>query len=167
MAEIAVNVCVFSKEADVKQFYFNVEASIQECKDVMCSAFGVDGAHTLYKVDAFEEPSYALRRVKIPLIKCNVSSGELLILKSDKQLMPDDKVKLSIHRTKTGMSEDSKYMQDLEVSKELTLNELKEILMDMIEANVISVDCIRLREKSGNMFFGKILRESTKTLKQL
>lgn len=30
-----------------------------------------------------------------------------------------------------------------------------------------SVDHIRLREKSGNMFFGKILREPAKTLKQL
>ena len=58
-------------------------------------------------------------------------------------------------------------MQDLEVSKEFTLNELKEILMDLrTEISIApSVDHIRLREKSGNMFFGKILREPTKTLK--
>jgi|688.fasta_scaffold388539_1 hypothetical protein len=60
----------------------------------MCSTFGIDLAYTLYKVDAFEEPTYALRRLKIPLVKCNVSSGELLILKSDKQLLPDEKIKL-------------------------------------------------------------------------
>ena len=135
----------------------------------MCSVFGIEQSFTLYRVDAFLEPTYALRRLKIPLVKLKVSSGDLLVLKSDKQLLPDEKLKLSLHMTTSGMSNDSQYMQDLEVSKEFTLNELKEILMDLrTEISIApSVDHIRLREKSGNMFFGKILREPTKTLKQL
>ena len=169
MAEVSVNVCILGKEEDVRQFYFNVEASVQECKDAMCSVFGIEQCFTLYRVDAFLEPTYALRRLKIPLVKLKVSSGDLLVLKSDKQLLPDEKLKLSLHMTTSGMSNDSQYMQDIEISKEFTLNELKEILMDLRPeiASTPSVDHIRLREKSGNMFFGKILREPTKTLKQL
>lgn len=36
----------------------------------------------LYRVDAFEEPSYAVRRLNIPFSRNNVSNGELLVLKS-------------------------------------------------------------------------------------
>jgi len=81
--------------------------------------------------------------------------------------LPDEKLKLSLHFTTSGISSDSLYMQDTEVSKEFTLNELKEILMDLRPeiASAPSVDFIRLREKSGNMFFGRILREPSKTLK--
>jgi hypothetical protein len=53
------------------------------------------------------------------------------------------------------------------VSKEFTLNELTETIMDLrpeISA-APSVDHIRLREKAGNMFFGKIFKEPLKTLK--
>jgi len=53
----------------------------------LCSAFNLIESHTLYKVDAFELPTQALRRLKQTLIKCNISSGDLLALKSDKQLL--------------------------------------------------------------------------------
>jgi hypothetical protein len=43
--------------------------------------------HTFFKADAFEEPTQALRRVKIQLSKYGVKSGALLILKSDKNLI--------------------------------------------------------------------------------
>jgi len=42
MAELSVNVFILGKEEDVRQFYFNVEASVQECKDAMCSVFGIE-----------------------------------------------------------------------------------------------------------------------------
>lgn len=84
-------------------------------------------------------------------------------MKSDKQLLQEEKLKLSLHQTKTGLSEDSTYLQDIEVSRDFTLNELKEILCDQLEAQ--SVDHLRLREKSSNGFFGRIFREGQKTLK--
>lgn len=84
MAELSVNVFILGKEEDVRQFYFNVEASVQECKDAMCSVFGIEQSFTLYRVDAFLEPTYALRRLKIPLVKLKVSTGDLLVLKSDR-----------------------------------------------------------------------------------
>ena len=60
-----------------------------------------------------------------------MSTGDLLILKSEKDLSPEDKLKLSLHFTSTGLSEDSMYLEDIEVFKEFTLNELKQIIMDL------------------------------------
>ena len=165
MAEIAVTVFVLGADQDKRQFYFNATATLEECKEELCSAFELKESHTLYKVDAFEIPTQALRRVKQTLVKCQISSGDLLALKSDQQLLQEEKLKLSLHLTKTGLSEDSTYLQDVEVSRDYTLNELKEILCDSLEAP--SVDHLRLREKSSNGFFGRIFREGQKTLKQV
>jgi len=96
----------------------------------MCKSFDLTEPHTLYRCDAFELPTLALRRLKIPLASCNVSSGDLLILKSDKLLLEDEKLKLSLHVTTSGLSEDSVYLKDIEISRDLTLNELKEIICD-------------------------------------
>lgn len=85
----------------------------------------------MFRVDAFEEPTYPLRRLKATLKKSNVSTGDILILKSEKDLSPDEKLKLSLHFTYTGLSEDSKYLEDIEVFREFTLNELKQIIMDL------------------------------------
>jgi len=68
--------------------------------------------------------------------------------------------------TQTGLSNDSIFVKDIEVSKDSTLQELKEVVGDLI---VFEGDCslLRLRLKCFNGFFGKILRENKKTLKQL
>ena len=63
--------------------------------------------HTLFRVDAFEEPSYALRRLNQTFSKNNVSSGELLILRSDADIPATEKFKMSIHLTRSGLSDDS------------------------------------------------------------
>mgnify|MGYP000923657717 CR=1 FL=1 len=62
---------------------------------------------TLYRVDAFEEPTYAVRRIGSTFNNNNVSNGDLLILKSSKDLDASEKFKLSLHLTLTGLSEDS------------------------------------------------------------
>ncbi len=70
MAEIAVTVFVLSADQDKRQFYFNAASTLEECKVELCSAFDLKESHTLYKVDAFEIPTQALRRVKQTLVKC-------------------------------------------------------------------------------------------------
>jgi hypothetical protein len=79
-------------------------------------------------------------------------------------MLPGEKLKIALHCTSTGLSEDSQYMKDIEVSKEITLSELKEIIIDCLDLQLQDPDCLRLREKNNNMFFGKIFREN-KTLK--
>lgn len=123
----------------------------------MCSAFGLVDSNTLYRCDAFELPTLALRRLKQTLPKCHIQSGDLLLLKSDKELLTEEKLKLSLHQTRTGLSQDSTYLNDIDVSRDYTLSELKEILSDRFEAP--SADHLRLREKSSNGFFGRIFRE--------
>ena len=39
-----------------------------------------------------------------------VYSGELLVLQGNKDCDPNDKLKLSVHMTSTGLSDDSKYL---------------------------------------------------------
>lgn len=78
---------------------------------------------------------------------------------------------MSIHLTRSGLSDDSQYLEDVEAPKELTLDELKDQLLDMPSIESLSKDIesnqfIRLREKQSNGFFGRIFREGNKTLKQ-
>ena len=79
-------------------------------------------------------------------------------------MLAEEKLKLSLHFTFSGFSKDSIYVKDIEVSREITLNELKEIVCDSVGATC-DMDCLRLREK--NPFFGRIFREGLKTLKSL
>lgn len=81
---------------------------------------------TLYRVDAFEEPSYAVRRLNITFAKNNVSNGELLVIQNQKELSAGEKFKLSIHMTTSGLSDDSHFLEDIEVPRDLTLAELKD-----------------------------------------
>ena len=109
--------------------------------------------------------------MNIAFSKQNVSSGELLILKSDQDLSPNEKFKMGIHMTATGLSTDSQYLEDIEVPRELTLAELKDMLLDLASlapyaANLDNHAFIRIREKQSNGFFGRIFREGEKTLKQ-
>ena len=178
MAEISINVIIHKKEEDKRQFYFSADLSVQQVKELVCLDFFGEGTvnpnkYTFYRVDAFDEPVMPLRRVKLPLRKSNVSTGDLLVLKSEKDLSPDEKLKLSLHFTQTGLSEDSKYLEDIEVNKEFTLTDLKQIVMDLpslvkLVGNeaVRSESHLRIREKTFSGFFGRIFREQNKTLKQ-
>jgi len=110
MAEITVNVVPYKQESNFKQFYFNADITVKEAKIEICKAFNPETdpeKQILYRVDAFEEPSFAVRRMNVPFNKNNVSSGELLILKNATDLSPSEKFKLSIHLTTTGLSDDS------------------------------------------------------------
>ena len=104
---------------------------MQNVKELLIVDFFPEGSvdaakYTLFKVDAFEEPTNPLRRLKQPLKKSNVTTGELLILKSEKDISSTEKLKLSLHFTSTGLSEDSKYLEDIEICKDFTLNDLKQ-----------------------------------------
>jgi len=178
MAEISINVIIHKKEEDKRQFYFSADLSVQQVKELVCLDFFGEGTvnpnkYTFYKVDAFEEPIQPLRRVKLPLKKSNVSTGDLLVLKSEKDLSPEEKLKLSLHYTLSGLSEDSKYLEDIEICRDFTLNDLKQIVMDLPSlSKFISADGVkseahlRIREKTFSGFFGRIFREPNKTLKQ-
>lgn len=146
-------------------------------KELLVAEFFPEGSvdpnkYTLYKVDAFEEPTNPLRRIKQPLKKSNVTTGDLLILKSEKDINPAEKLKLSLHFTFSGLSEDSKYLEDIEICKDYTLNDLKQIVMDLPSLTaLVGTDAVkseahmRIREKTFSGFFGRIFRETNKTLK--
>ena len=67
MTEITVNVVQFKKEDNLKQFYFNADINVREAKQQICNEFDPEldaEKQILYRVDAFEEPSFALKRVR-------------------------------------------------------------------------------------------------------
>jgi hypothetical protein len=85
-------------------------------------------------------------------------------LKSDKVFLPHEQLKLSIHITDTGLASESRFLTDIDVSKNLTLSELKDILLDFVKSEK-GTENLRVRDRCSNGFFGKIYRESSKTLK--
>lgn len=101
-------------------------------------------------------------------------------MKNNQELLPEEKLKLSVHCTQSGLSQDSTFLQDIEVSKEFTLPDLKETLMDLptmiAMTEGLTPDHVRVRSKIHSGFFGPILRGNSnpsksdskeKTLKQL
>lgn len=68
----------------------------------------------------------------------------------------------------TGQPEDSTYIEKLEVNREYSVRDLKEIVLSMPQlefAKNYPIEQIRIREKQNNMFFGKIYRDMNKSLK--
>lgn len=77
-------------------------------KLLACKELGLEEAKfTLYRVDGFEDPVYPLRRENSELVKSNVSSGDLLVLKSTADVPLEERLNLNIHVTMTGHPEDS------------------------------------------------------------
>mmetsp|Transcript_35151 Transcript_35151/g.34168 ORF Transcript_35151/g.34168 Transcript_35151/m.34168 type:complete len:111 (+) Transcript_35151:1489-1821(+) len=101
MAEIAVRVAMFTGEVDIKQFYVNADITVKAFKEIVGKEYKESDMtkFTFWRVDAFEEPVTALRRDQGQLTKMNVSSGDLLILKSDAVLTNDEKLFINIHLT--------------------------------------------------------------------
>ena len=76
-----------------------------------------------------------------------------------------------MHQTSSGLSADSKFLEDIDVFKEMSLNDLKEQLMDMPTLQAHTKDLegpafLRVREKNHTGFFGRIFRDANKSLKQ-
>ena len=78
-----------------------------------------------------EEPAFALRREKSAIVKSHVQSGDCLILKADTSITPDEKLTLYIHLTMTGLPEDSQFIEKIDVSKEFSLDDLKDIILSL------------------------------------
>ena len=85
----------------------------------------------MYRLDNFGEPAFPIRKEKATFAKNNVSSGDLLILKNNKDATVDEKMTLGISVTCSGFPDDCIYIGDIVVNKEFKLNELKENIITM------------------------------------
>jgi len=76
---------------------------------------------------------------------------------------------VNISITKTGFSDDSKYMGVMQARLDQTLFELKMMIsiMPYFAGQDISLECLRLREVKSDLFFGTVFRGNEKTLKNL
>lgn len=133
MSEIVVLVSLKGQESHYESFYVPSNATVKELKSLVCKEFNSldETKHTLYRVNYLEEPVFPLRRDNQELTKCHVSSGDQLILQSNVDVPPEDKLALNIHLTMTGQPEDSQYIEKIEVSREYTLRDLKDVILSM------------------------------------
>jgi hypothetical protein len=135
-AELGIAVSVYKNDGDIRHVFMNADITVYEAKMACCKEFGGEiekdaQKYILYRLDAFDEPTYAMRRKQATLSASKVTTGDHLILKSEDNLLPDEKFKYSIHQTFSGLSSDSTFVSDIEVSRELTLVEFKDVLMDI------------------------------------
>lgn len=110
-----------------RHFNFNSEFNVGKCKTEICDAFDVNpNKYTLFRLDGFGEPAFQVRKEKATWSKNNVNSGDVLYLKSNSTITIDDKLSLSIHNTTFGLPDDCTFLQQIDVSKNLKLDEFKE-----------------------------------------
>ena len=106
----------------------------------------------LYRLDNFGDPAFPIRKEKNTFSKNNVSSGDLLILKNNKDATVDEKLTLSVSVTCTGLPDDCMFIGDTVVNKEFKLNDLKEavVSMEYFQDREVVPECIRIRDKLPN-----------------
>ena len=74
----------------------------------------------------------------------------------------EGKLTLMINVTTTGLPDDCMFIGNLEVSKDIKIADLKDMALTLpyFQNRELPAECIRLREKLNNMYFGKIYRDS-------
>ena len=65
-------------------------------------------------------------------------------MQSNIDVAPEDKLTLNIHLTMTGQPEDSQYIDKIEVSREYTLRDLKDVILCMKQFE-FAKDFVRIR----------------------
>ena len=67
-----------------------MDSKVDACKFDICTAFGIDDletdTYTLFRMDALDQPTIPIRKEKAPITKSNLKDGELLTLKSNKDV---------------------------------------------------------------------------------
>jgi hypothetical protein len=109
MSEMVILVSMKGEAKYYEPFYIPVSATVKELKEMVCKEFGdLDPTkHTLYRLNAMDEPAFPLRRDTVELSKCHVASGDELILQSNLETKPEDRLSVNIHLTMSGQPEDS------------------------------------------------------------
>lgn len=107
LAEIVLRVHLHKKDEDIRSVYVAANSTVMEVRHAMAEEFKVDeGIYTLFKVDAFNEPTYPIRRLKQEIIKCGVASGDLIVMKNDMELSAEERLVVHVHISLTGQASD-------------------------------------------------------------
>lgn len=170
ITEVAVKILFGDEE---KNFNFSSSFTLMKCKEQICAAFDVNPTkYTLFRLDGFGEAAFPIKKEKAGWAKNNVSSGETLMLKSNSELTMEDKITISVHHTGFGLPDDCTFIGQIEVSKKLSLDDLKSQIATMPHfvglGNVVAKECMRVRDLTpSNRYFGRIHRDLKKSLEQL
>ena len=97
ISETAVQVVLYDSKTDLdaKHFAFKNELTVSQCKTEICEAFDICETeeikgYSLYRYDGFGEPAFYVKDNKT-FFKNNISSGDVLALRSNKELSVDEK----------------------------------------------------------------------------
>lgn len=133
MSEMVILVSMKGDSKFYEPFYVSTNATVKELKEMVCKEFGgIDPTkHTLFRLNAMDEPTFPLRRDNVEINKCHVVSGDELVLQSNLDTKPEDKLQVNIHLTMSGQPEDSQYIDKIELSQQYTLRDLKDVVLCM------------------------------------
>lgn len=125
-------------DEEPKHFSFRNELTVAQCKAEICEAFGINGeqaigAHALYRLDGFGQPSFAIKKEKATFSKSHVANGDVLALMSKTDSRVNEVLSLKIHLTYTGLPDDCRYIGEVQASPEYTLEDLKQLVLTLPE----------------------------------
>ena len=85
----------------------------------------------MFRLDGFGEAAFAIKKEKAGWAKNNVSSGECVMLKSNSDMTFEDKITINVNFTNCGLPDDCTFIGQIDVSKKITLDELKSQISTM------------------------------------
>jgi len=144
--------------------------TLAELKKKACIELSLEvNDHKLYQTDWLEEPVQLFNKEDRLLREAGIKQGELIVLRDKDNPIPKEVLKIDIHVTKTGFHDDSEYLGILQAREEQTFLDLKNMIAQMpyFTDKNIDVNCLRVRERRKDTFFGKIYRGDSKSLKKL
>jgi len=81
----------------------------------------------------------------------------------------EEKLVLYVHLTLSGQPEDSSFIGTLDTTKDFTVGDVKEMILEMPKMNFAKEAAsgrLRLRTKQQSMYFGEIYKNNDLTLKK-
>lgn len=124
------------KHLDVLLFDFKADFTVEQCKSEICEGFGIvkpeeQKTYTLYRVNNFNDPQFPIRKEKKNFESNMVSSGDLIILKSNMDVTAEEKINLSVSVTVTGLPDDCNYLGQIDISKEFKFVDLVDCILTL------------------------------------
>jgi hypothetical protein len=101
------------------------------------------------------------------LQKVMVRSGDFILVLPATTVLGSEQIKLRLWKSETGLPDSSGFLQELTVCHDLTVTELKQLLMSLPELSAPAPEYLRIRERNKLGFQGRVLRESSKSLRKL
>mmetsp|Transcript_13245 Transcript_13245/g.24821 ORF Transcript_13245/g.24821 Transcript_13245/m.24821 type:complete len:1121 (+) Transcript_13245:1588-4950(+) len=148
--------------------FTNPRSTVREFKEATGKALELEISDFKFcKTDWLRDPAFILKNDNETLMKAMVKSGDFILVVPNTTVLAAEQVKIQLWKSETGLPDSSVFLQEVTVSHETTVNELKQILLTIPELNAPAPEYLRLRERTKFGFPGRILKEAGKSLRKI